>query len=920
MSPPETDTTNFALLRTKLHQPRIRDDLVPRPRLVGRLNRGLDRRMTLVCAPAGFGKTTLLAQWLADADSPRSVAWLSLDENDNDLVLFLNYIIAAIQTVFPDACPETSSLLKAPQLPPQDTIATILINEISDLQPGPESGEGPGLTLVLDDYHKIEDKTVHQLVAALVGSRLQQMHLVLASRAEPALPLAWLRVGREMTEIRMEDLRFTHGEAQAFLSAAVGESLPDETIAILEERTEGWIAALRLAAISMRSTPLMRGEADREAFVQSFRGTHRALMDYLMAEVLSHQSPAQKEFLLRTSILDRFCAPLCQAVTGESLGESERILAELDRVGMFLVPLDYEHNWYRYHHLFRELLRYRLQAEVGAREIDALHRRAGTWLAGQSLIEESLRYSLTAGDAEGAARLVEKHRHDALNREDCALLERWLDMLPEETVQRRPALLLARAWVLDYRYQIAAIPPLLQAAEACLSADADVWAESALGLEGEIDALWSVVLAWGGHGKQALERALRALERIPPAYAFARSFAMLILALAYQMTGQTETALRALSNYLGEAGTLPDTVITRLLIGQAYLQIRAGNLHQAAQVLHRLQLVADKARLTISVVIANWLLGRISYEWNHLGTASQYLATVFELRYGGHYGMVYDSMVSLALTYQVQGKPDRADETLVAMRNFTLDIGLVERLYEFDAFKALLDIFQGQLQPAIRWAEATPLDMPSAYTFVWVELPITTKARVLIAQGTEASLREAVRLLQGLLTFAGSLHNTYRQIKFLALLALAYQAQGQADDALQALERSVKLAQPGGIVRTFVDLGPGMARLLYQMVERGVEPEYVGQVLAAFDEQTIDDTDSSFAVRPSPIVEPPTRRELEVLKLLSQDLSNKEIAKTLVISPLTVKVHASNIYAKLGVSGRVKAVAQAKALGILPPD
>jgi LuxR family maltose regulon positive regulatory protein len=528
--------------------------------------------------------------------------------------------------------------------------------------------------------------------------------------------------------------------------------------------------------------------------------------------------------------------------------------------------------------------------------------------------------------------LVEEHRHDALNREDLVSLERWLNLLPKETIQGRPALLLARAWVLDLRYQIAGIPPLLQEVEACLSADPDLWVESALGLQGEIDALWSVVLAWGGQGKRALERALRAVECIPPAYAFARSFAMLILALAYQMAGQTETALRALSNFLGQAGTLPDTVITRLLIGQAYVHMRAGNLYQAAQVLHQLQRVADKARLTISVVIANWLLGRISYEWNHLETASQYLAAVFELRYGGHYGMVYDSMVSLALTYQVQGKPEKADETLVAMRNFALDIGIMDRLPDLDSVRALLAVFQGDLQPAIRWAEATPLDMPSAYTFVWLELPIVTKARVLIAQRTEASLRKAVGLLQGLLTFAGSMHNTYRQIKFLALLALAYQAQGQTDDALQALERSIKLARPGGFIRTFVDLGPDMARLLYRLAERGVAPKYLGQVLAAFPMLGDVDSDAAHAVirirsirqrtkaTESSIVKPLTRRELEILKLLNEGLSNKEIAQALVISPLTVKVHASNIYAKLGVSGRVKAVAQAKALRILPPD
>jgi len=793
-------------------------------------------------------------------------------------------------------------------------LATMLINEISDL---PEP-----FLLVLDDFHRIDDEAIHQLIEALVRSLLQRMHLVMAGRVEPPLPLARLRVGRQMTEIRTQDLRFTLGEAQAFLTAAVGQSLPEGVISTLEERTEGWIASLRLAALSMRD------EADHEAFVQRFRGTHSDLMDYLMAEILSRQSPAVQEFLLRTSILDRFCAPLCEVVTGKTLGESEQLLEEIDRADLFLILLDYERNWYRYHHLFQDMLHHRLQAAVSEREIDALHRRAGTWFAGQGLIGEALRHALIAEDMEGAVQLVEECRHELLNREDFVALERYLNQLPEEVVRERATLILARAWVLDFRYQVARIPPLLRDAEASLIADADVSVESVRGLQGEIDALWSIVLAWGGQGEKARERALNALESLPSEYAFARSFAMLILALAYQMTGQTETALRTLSGFLDEGSATPVTVIARMLIGQAYVHIRSGNLHQAAQVLLRLEQIAGNTRLTVSMVIANWLLGRISYEWNHLETACRHHVAAFELRYGGNYGMVCDSSMSLALTYQAQGKPDKVEETLVALRRFALDIGLVDRLNELDSFNARLAVNRGDLQPAIRWAETTPVDMPSGYTFVLLELPIISRVRVLIAKGTEASMREAVRLLKELLTFTGSMHNVSRQIELLAHLALAYEAQGHNDAALQTLERSVNLAEPGGYIRTFVDLGPEIAKLLYQLAERGVSPEYLGLVLAAFDEPTMVDgrkTKDTFVSHKepdsaSPVVEPLTRRELEVLKLLDQDLSNKEIAQALIISPLTVKRHASNIYCKLGTSGRIKAVAKARTLGVLPSD
>jgi LuxR family maltose regulon positive regulatory protein len=712
-------------------------------------------------------------------------------------------------------------------------------------------------------------------------------------------------VHRQLTEIRTPDLCFSQEEVKAYLEQALGEKQSSETAALLEEKTEGWIAGLRLAALSMRRTH------DPAAFVKTFKGIHHNVMDFLVDEVLSSQPQAMQDFLLQTSLLDRFCVPLCEAVTDHSLERSQDPLEEIERQNLFLVPLDYERGWYRYHHLFQDLLRRRLQDRLSREEVATLHSKASTWLAGNGFTGEALRHALAAGDVEGAARLVEENRHDVLNREDWATLERWLNLLPEETIQERPALLLARAWVLDMRNQIAGIPPLLQEAEACLSADPDVWAEFARGLQGEIDALWSIVLAWDGQGKQALERAQNALGRLPPAYAFARSFAMLILALAYQMTGQTGTALRTLSDFLAEAG-LPNTVIVRMLIGQAYVHIRAGNLYQATQVLQRLKQVADEARLTVSTVIAIWLLGRISYEWNRLETAGEHFAAVFELRYGGNYGMVCDSTMSLALTYMAQGKPDKSEETLAALRKFALEIGIMEKLHVLDSFEARLALLRGDLQPAIHWAETIPVDMPTGYTFVWLEPPVVTKARVLIAQGTEPSLREAVRLLQEVLTLAESMHR------------LAYQAQGQTDDALQALERSVKLAQPGGFIRTFVDLDPAVAKLLYQLSQRGVAPEYIGRILAAFPE-TPDTGEAgqkwSGKVPQAQLIEPLTEREeLEVLVLLEEGLSNKEIAKKLVITTRTVKKHTSNIYQKLGVHNRGKAVTKGKALGILSPD
>ncbi|MFC2046533.1 AAA family ATPase, partial [Chloroflexota bacterium] len=692
MSAPDTALEPFTLLRTKLHKPQASSDLVLRPRLLKRLNQGLDDKLTLVSAPAGYGKTTLLAQWLEGSDRP--VAWVSLDERDNDLVVFLSYLVAAIQTVFPGACPSTLGLLNAPQLPPLDYLATTLINEIASIL---ETSSNEGLILVLDDLHTIHDEAVHNLLAALIRDLPQHVHLVLASRTDPPLGLASLRASRQMQDIRTGDLRFTPNETRAVLEQTVGVSLGEETVSLLEERTEGWVVGLRLAALSMRGLP------DHTAFVQSFRGTHRDLVDYLVAEVLARQAQHVQEFLLRTSILDRFCASLCDEVlgTGDWALETDHlpthsirypmssraILDELERANLFLVPLDYERNWYRYHHLFQDSLRHRLRTQLDADGLASMYKRASAWLADNGLTEEALAYSLSAGDVEGACQLVEDCRHDLLNREDYPVLERFLNRLPEEVVRGRPALLVARAWVLELRYQIAGIPPLLQEAEARLSTGASAWSESEVrSLRGEIDVLWSVVWYLQDEGQRALEHALGAMERIPAARAFARSMAMIVVAMAYQMTGQARTAARMLGEFLAEAGAQPDTITARVLIGQIYVHMQTGYFHEAEPILCQLLELAGKERLTISTIVAHWLLGRINYEWNRLEAASQHFSAVYELRYGGQFMMVHDSMMALALTYQTQGMAEKTDDTLAALRRYALEVGITDRLYEIDSF------------------------------------------------------------------------------------------------------------------------------------------------------------------------------------------------------------------------------------------
>jgi LuxR family maltose regulon positive regulatory protein len=937
MSSPNQRVEPITLLRTKLHRPRVRDDLVPRPRLLEHLDRGLDqdgvaRPLTLVCAPAGFGKTTLLTQWLADAEGARPAAWLSLDENDNDLALFLSYVIAAVQTVSPEACAETSALLQAPQTPPQDYLATILINEITEL---PEP-----LVLVLDDYHKIQDQAVHQLVRTLVGGRLTTMHLVLAGRVEPPFALAQLRVGGQMTEIRAEDLRFSLDEASAFFVSALGKRLSDEAITLLEQRTEGWIAGLRLAGLSMR------GEAaDAEAFVRRFKGTHRNLADYLVAEVLAYQSPAVQEFLLRTSILDRFCAPLCDSILDEGrmtnneeqtisdrdpssfvLGPSSgsrAMLDYLDRANLFLVPLDDERDWYRYHHLFKDLLRNELRARVSAGKIAALQRSASAWCADQGLTPEALQYALAAGDVAEAAQLVEEKWYEVLNREDWRTLERWLDMLPDEITRQQPGLLVARAWTIMFRFRLQEIEALLKGAEAGLDrGDARVSEGDEEALRGAIDALrsytWRVL---HDDVRRSLACAERALTRLPATFAIARGIALDFQCLAYQGVGRKEEAVKLLTEALN-APTLHGAARMQAFIALSLTHILGGDLKQLDQSASRFLEQAIQERQPASTGWAHYLSGQVRYEWNDLEAAARHFSAVADRRHSASFITVLGSMLSLARVRLAQGRPDQAQETLASLREHALKVIKTASLPEMDAFEAWLALAQGDGASAAEWARSFhPHQAKEPFSVLYP--PSLTRNGILIAQGTRASLGEAVRHLQEQLAAAEERHNTRRAIQIRAHLALAYDAQGKGQDALRALQQAVALARPGGFIRTFVDPGPEMAYLLRQLAERGVEPDYVRRILAAFPEtQGAPEAvpairQGGYAAVQAELVEPLTGRELEVLQLLGRRLSDQEIAQTLSISVFTAKTHARNIYQKLGVSGRKQVVAKARSLGIL---
>jgi LuxR family maltose regulon positive regulatory protein len=485
--------------------PPVSADLIHRPHLIERLNQGLNRssRVTLISAPAGYGKTTLAAAWLQD--SPQPVAWLSLDEQDSDLVVFVDYFIAAIRTLFPEACPLTQGLCHAPQLPPLDFVATTLINEIADIR--------TSFFLVLDDYHAIQAEAIHQILSKLIEYLPWQMHVVIASRIDPPLLITRLRARQHITEIRAPELSFSRGEVRAYVQRALGEQVSRATADLLHQKTEGWIASICLVVFSMHASD------NPMASVESIRGVDRYVMDYLVEEVLARQPPAMLDFLLKTSLLDRLCGPLCDAVAdiADPVRNSQSYLEWLEQANLFVMPLDNERKWYRYHHLFRELLYNRLKQQAGDEDLATLHVKASVWLADNGFISQALQHALSAANVPQAAKLVEQHRLELLNREDWHTLEKWLNNLPEEIVSQRPALLLSRAWIMGYHFQLAEMVPILEQAEQRLDrGDVALSDRDDRALRGEIDALRSGIWATLYNDTQyTIECAERALKSLP---------------------------------------------------------------------------------------------------------------------------------------------------------------------------------------------------------------------------------------------------------------------------------------------------------------------------------------------------------------------------------------------------------------------
>jgi LuxR family maltose regulon positive regulatory protein len=904
---------NLHILHTKLNRRAVDSKWIQRPRLITRLDEGLKNRLTLISAPAGYGKTTLAVQWINHI--PGHSAWLSLDKKESDPDRFLRYVIASIRTVVLEFGANTEPLLLSPNLPPPDYLADAMVSDLAMLK--------KPLVVVFDDYHTIVSDEVQKTVSRMVQHLPENIHFLISTRIDTPWPLGLWRARQWLTELRAADLRFSKEEAQFFFVRRVGKPFATEVIDRIQSRTEGWIAGLQLACLSLAD------EENPEQFARSFSGSDRQIVDFLMDEVFSRQPAEIKNFLYVSAMIERFCAPLCDFISKGSFGkvDSGKFIAKLDRENLFLVPLDNERRWYRYHHLFQSLLMQHLKENLSPKRKTQIHQLAGEWFAGQGLIEEALRHLIAADDIDAAAALVEENLGVAIDNDlSRRTLGRWLDMFPKSAEKQQPTLLVAHAYCKLFRWDFAGMLLLLDNAEALLRNPAGTVPEYRFQrLLGNIDVQRTWYLFWQGDAEGSLQHGRRALKVVPKDHHYTHSLAVVYTAGSLAIVGRRDEALHLLEDALTETYAEGSRNVGGFLTAQAVIHYYGGNFNDVKKSAERMLTIHESVPLPDYYIgYAHYLLGNVAYERNLLDTAADHFRCAEQLRYRIMTRVYHDALIGLSLVAWARGEVDVAKEYAVSARNFAVEVNDPYSLKISDSFETRLAIFSGEV--SVKPEAYSPTVDSNRF---WLEVPSLTRAEYLINKATPKDCSTGLECTEDALQRAEQHHNTRQIIQFLAANAVALKCAGNLEGALEVLEETLHMAEPLGFVRTFLDRGPVMAELLNALLERGHGSPYIRRILTGFGDKkpsematvisSIDQRSQAEQVADAILSSELSNREIEVLNLLEMPLTNKEIAQRLFISPETVKKHNFNIYRKLVVHGRRQAVATAKKLGLLSP-
>jgi LuxR family maltose regulon positive regulatory protein len=901
----------YPLLLTKFHIPSVRSSLVKRPRLIEQLNQAMECKLILISATAGFGKTTLLSEWLRQVT--KQVSWLSLDESDNELERFFSYFVTALQQPYGKIGESTLSMLRSTEPASKESFLIPLINEIANLQ--------KECVLVLDDYHLIRARPIHEALTFLLEHLPPNFTLAIASRIDPPLPLARMRGRAQLTELRVADLRFTVKETAAFINQSMKLALSSEQVEAIFAKTEGWIAGLQLAALSMQDA------SDIPTFIESLKGSQRYILDYLLEEVLERQPKPIQSFLLRTSILEQMCGSLSEAVLGEdSLVDGTEVLEQLEQCNLFVIPLDNQRKWYRYHHLFGELLRHHLNRKESHR-VSEYHRRAAKWYEQHGLIAEAIGQAIAAQDFQRAADLIEPEVQSNNPRiESAAMMLAWLEAMPPKLVWRSPWLSLSYTWALFSSSQFEAAAVAVQNIECLLKGQEP----NSPSLESQM--LWGLVTAFKGmqarqRGEVSESIALfeQALQQLPQEVSWLRATIVLNLGVTYFTADNFELAKPVLveATKIGQSKGIADPAIAGLYLQAQFLALR-GRMDEALRLCQQgVELARERGwDATYAGVLVQVATGEFLREQNQLEAAVQYLTEGISRGNQTRQPGVMMGYVTLARVRLATGDTQGARDAIRAAEQ--CQTWLWPTILSVPACKARFYLAQENLAQAIAWVEDSGLGVDDELRYSFTdrhpcgsELDYLTLARVLIARGKSdnasfAYLDNAMRLLVRLHDFAEFGGRKARVMEVLMLQALVWHARGEFEQALSVLGKALSIPHTGDYIRLFVDEGKPMAQLLRLGASQGIQPLYANRLLAAFG--------SVKAEASAPIgslIEPLSDRELEVLRYLASGFSNKAIADQLFVSLATAKWHARNIYGKLNASNRTMAVARARELGIL---
>jgi LuxR family maltose regulon positive regulatory protein len=895
------------ILRTKLHQPPVRGDHVHRIRLIEKLNSDYQKNaLILVSAPAGYGKSYLVSCWLTESNIP--FGWISLNEEDNDLRKFLEYFAASIESVAPGKLERTTGLLKTSELPPLPEITSTLINELDEIE--------KEFVLVLDDYHTIREKGIHDLINGLLQYPPDNLLMCIITRQDPPLKIGSLRAYNRMNEIRMQDLSFTLQEIPVLYKNMKGFEIGEEISEKLLEQTEGWVTGLRLTALSVNSADQLKG------ILKKMSQDSRLVTDYLIEEVLTFQPEEFQKYLLKTSLLDRFCADLVERLNiTKSRQKDDGISGEefikwLESTNLFVIPLDNEHKWFRYHHLFRELLLKQLKKKRSPEQINTILKEAGEWFGRNNFVEEAIKYMLAAGKPENAAEIVGKHSIEAMDTDHWRILEGWLKMLPEDILHQSVKFQISIAYISHQRFKLAEMHAALQRSK------------ELFGDRPEETVFYGEWCSLMGFSKAIIEGDIsgsinflnKALNLIPEKpLGLIRAETELQMCISRHIARESDEVLKKFNARISAMRSERGRFWERMQFGLCFIHYIRGELQRAYENAVILKEDSKRTGNDFAEGWSRWVLGAASFNMFILDEAHHQFTRVLELRYATFDRASIDGLIGLALTYQILGQPKKADETLLIVQEYTEWTKDPTQVVLLSSAKARIALLRGNISEAINWQRTLNLEPHFPSMVMFLCNPFITECGVLLAEGTDSSLFLASKKLEKLYEGTKAFNYTCQTIEVIVLQSMLQKKLGHTSKAAKIMEKALEIAAPGGWIRPFIEAGNDVIIILNQLIKQNIYADYCKMLIKVFEnyENGSLKTVPPLQVSDWSLSEPLTQRELEILALLSHGLKNREIGDKIFLAPTTIKKHVYNIYQKLNVHSRLEVVSKAQELGLI---